>query len=204
LNKEDQMYLIHLVGGDDDILEKLEYETTDEVIGLLRNPFTQGEYYQSAEGGLYTWEPRTDISYEQIDTENGPLSLTFLRPRVENVRFLNGTYVLPKTAKEVLATNLGEEIPIVASPDLDRYKKEWKRCWNVWFAKSDLGVGLRSMEYEYCTIYDIALLFECRQIIDTDTGLRHPTQVAINKLDEVDLPEELTRRGRMRECFLRK
>ena len=69
---------------------------------------------------------------------------------------------------------------------------------------SDLGERLRHMEYEYCTIYDIALIFECRQIIDCDTRHRHPTQVAINKLEEINLPDELAHRGRMREYLTRR
>ncbi|MHA2177179.1 MAG: hypothetical protein ACXAAK_02410 [Candidatus Thorarchaeota archaeon] len=203
MNEEDQTYLIHLVEGDDNLLEVLEFEATEEVVGLLRSPLTKGgEYYKSPDGVLYSWNPRTDITYKEIETEDGPLSLTFLRPLVERYQFLNGTYVLPRTAKEVLETSVGEEVPVVASPDLDRYKKGQKRCWNVLFAKSGLGKGLRSMEYVYCTVYDIALIFECKQLIDTDTGLRHPTAIAINKLDEVDLPDELSGRSRIGEYLI--
>ena len=93
---------------------------------------------------------------------------------------------------------------MVATPDLGRYKKNWKRCWKVWLMKSDLGEGLRSMEHEYCTIYDVALIFECQQIVDTDKGVRHPTRILINKLNEVDLPNELTNRDRMEEYLTRR
>ena len=36
-----------------------------------------------------------DISYEEIEVKSGPLSLSFLRPLVENNRIANGKYVLP-------------------------------------------------------------------------------------------------------------
>ena len=199
INEETESYLIHLIGTEGGLLEEIEYETTEEVIGLLRSPITWGEYLQTGDGRLYSWNPMKDISYEEIDTKNGPVSLTFLRPPVENGRFLNGTYTLPKTAKDVLDTSLGDEVLMVASPDLVRYEKNWKRCWNVWFMKTDVGEGLRSMEQEYCTIQDIASVFECTQIVDIDTGLRHPTRIAINNLEKITIPIEITHHGRIGE-----
>ena len=116
---------------------------------------------------------------------------------MENERFLNGTYVLPKTLKEVIESELGEEVLMVAAPDLIRYHKGLKQCWNVWFIKSSLGEGLRQMEHVVCSIYDIALLFECEQIIDGDMKKRHPTWTAVNHLAEVTIPEEVINGSRM-------
>ncbi len=193
LNEESGLYLIHLMGQNEELLEELEYGTTEEVIGVLRSPMTRGDYYQAEDGRLYSWDPLKDISYEEVETTNGRLSLTFLRPRVENEGFLNGTYVLPRTAREVIESELGEEVVMVATPDRVRYRKGWKRCWNVWFNKSDLGEGMRRMEHVVCTIYDIALLFECVQIFDVDMKRRHPTWTSINHRDEVEIPDELNR-----------
>ncbi len=198
INEESGSYLINLVGQNEELLEELEYETTDEVIGFLRSPMTRGDYYQAEDGRLYSWNPLKDVSYDdEVETTNGLLSLTFLRPRVENELFLNGTYVLPRTAQEVIESELGEEVVMVATPDLARYRKGWKRCWNVWFMKSDLGEGMRSMEQVSCTIYDIALLFECEQIFDVDMKKHYPTWTSVNHLAEVKIPDELIHHSRM-------
>ncbi|MGY5858178.1 MAG: hypothetical protein RTU63_02315 [Candidatus Thorarchaeota archaeon] len=197
INEESGSYLIHLVGRNEEILEELEYETTEEVIGLLRSPITKSNYYQTESGQRYSWDPLKDISYEEVDTKSGWMSLTFLRPRVEQVQFLNGTYVLPRTAREVIESELGEKITMLATPDLDRYKRGLKRCWNVWFVRDELGEGLRLMERVVCTIYDIALLFECEQILDVEKKKRHPTWTSINHLAEVEIPEELIHHSRM-------
>ena len=198
LNEESGSYLIHLVGRNEELLEELEYETTEEVIGLLRSPLTRADYYQAEDSRLYSWNPLKDVSYDdKVEIKSGRLSLTFLRPRVENERFLDGTYVLPRTAREVIESELGEEVVMVAIPDLVKYRKGWKRCWNVWFTKIGLGEGLRSMEQVSCSIYDIALLFECEQIFDVDKKKHHPTWTTVNHLAEVNIPDELTRRSRM-------
>jgi hypothetical protein len=198
INEKSGSYLIHLMGRNEQLLEELEYESTEEVIGFLRNPTTRSDYYQAEDGRQYSWNPLKDISYDDdVETTNGLLCLTFLRPRVENERFLNGTYVLPRTAREVIESELGEEVVMLATPDLDQYRKGVKRCWNVLFMKYDLGEGMRSIERVSCTIYDIALLFECVQIIDVDKKRRHPTWTSVNHLAEVKIPDELTNHSRM-------
>jgi hypothetical protein len=116
---------------------------------------------------------------------------------VENTRFLNGTYVLPRTAQEVIESELSEMVVMEAIPDLDKYGKGWKRCWTVLFTRPSLGGGLRQIEYVVCTICDIALLFECEQIIDVDMKRRYPTWTVIDNLANVKIPEELMQRSRM-------
>jgi len=197
INEESGSYLVQLMGPNEELMEEPEYGTTEEVIGVLRSPMTKRGYYQAEDGGQYSWNPLKDVSYEEVEITNGRLSLTFLRPRVENTRFLNGMYVLPRTAREVIESELGEEVVMVATPDLVRYKKDWKRCWSVLFTNTDVGEGLRQMEYVICTIYDIALLFECEQIFNVDMNKRHPTWTSVNHLTKIKIPDELMHRSRM-------
>ena len=197
INEESGSYLIHLTGRDEELLEELECESTEEVIGLLRSPITKSDYYQTEDGQQYSWDPLKNISYEEVDIKSGRLSLTFLRPRVENNRFLDGTYVLPRTAREVIESELGEKVTMLARPNLVRYRKGLNQCWNVWFLRDELGEGLRLMERVVCTIYDIALLFECEQIHDVEMKKRHPTWTSVNHLTEVDIPDELIQQSRM-------
>jgi len=197
INEESGSYLVQLMGQNEELMEELEYGTTEEVIGVLRSPMTKRGYYQAEDGGQYSWNPLKDVSYDEVEIANGRLSLTFLRPRVENTRFLNGMYVLPRTAREVIESELGEGVVMVVTPDLVRYKKGAKQCWNVLFTNTNVGEGLRQMEYVVCTIYDIALLFECEQIFNVDMKKRHPTWTSVNHLAKVKIPDELMNRSRM-------
>ncbi len=204
VNEDTESYQIRLIDGREKVAELLEYESTEEVIGLLRSPLTRGEYYQSDEGVLYSWNPKVDILYTEIDVKSGHLSLSFLKPLIENDRFANGMYMLPKSAKELLETELSEEILMLAKPDLERYKKKWKKCWKVWFIMKRIGDELNNLSQEYMTIQDIGLFFECRQIIDTVTGNRHPTKIAIDSLSEVELPLGVRDSGRIKEYLFLK
>jgi hypothetical protein len=93
---------------------------------------------------------------------------------------------------------------IVAYPDMERYERGQKRCWKVWFFEVDLGRGMKSIESELMTILDVALLFECVQIFDVDTGLRHPTRIAVNKSTMVKFTESVLDYQRIGEYLARK
>ena len=109
---------------------------------------------------------------------------------------------LPKTAKDVLETELGDNILMLASPDLKRYQKGWMKCWNVWFLQSEIGEGLKSLENALMTIEEVASFFECRQIIDPETGLRHSTTIAVNKLEDVRLSSTRLELPRLKNIFV--
>lgn len=93
---------------------------------------------------------------------------------------------------------------MLAKPDLERYEKGWKKCWKVWFIMRRIGEELYDLSNEYMTVQNIGLLFECRQVIETDTGLRHTTTISFNKLSEVDLPHEVRERGQIKEFLVLK
>ena len=40
-------------------------------------------------------------------------------------------------------------------------------------------------------IFEVTEFFECAQVINRVTGLRHPVKITINKADEVEFPEEI-------------
>ncbi len=60
-----------------------------------------------------------------------------------------------------------------------------------------LPIFIAPFRSAFCTIYDIALLFECEQIIDVDMKRCHPTWTAVNHLAEVKIPDGLFHRSRM-------
>ena len=52
IDEKTKRYLVSLQDENGDLLEILDFEMTDEVIGFLRTPISKGEYYQTADGDL--------------------------------------------------------------------------------------------------------------------------------------------------------
>jgi hypothetical protein len=185
-------------------LETLEIDDTEDLRHFLRGPALSREDEGLVGETKYTWDPRTDIIYTDAETESGSLSLSFLKPLIHRRSFLGGRLRFPKTAQDILNTKLGGEILIVAYPDMEKYESEQKRCWKVWFFEVDLGRRMKSIESELMTILDVALLFECEQIFDVDTGLRHPTRIAVSKSTMVEFSESVFNYQRIGEYLARK
>jgi hypothetical protein len=184
-------YLVRLINHNGEPLETLEIDDTEDLRRFLRKPILSYEDERLVGDTKYTWDPRMDIIYTDTETKSGPLSMSFLKPLVHRRSFLGGQLRFPKTAQDVFDTELGDEILIVAYPDMERYERGQKRCWKVWFFEVDLGRWMKSIESELMTILDVALLFECEQIFDVDTGLRHPTRIAVSKSTMVQFPESV-------------
>jgi hypothetical protein len=198
LDDEAEKYHVHMIDESGKTLEIVEFESTKAVIEMLRRPLSSGEYFRSTDGILYSWNPMANVIYDEVKVKSGLLSLSFLRPLVENPRIFDGMYVVPKGAKEVLETELGEEVLMLARPDMERYRKGWKKCWNIWFVKKHIGEDFEKIQQQYVTIQDVGLFFECKQIVDMVTGKRHPTRIVIEKLNEVSLPSEVKNRDRIK------
>ena len=197
-------YMVRLISYNGEPLETLEIDDTEDLRIFLRGPVLLHEDEGLIGETKYTWDPRTDIIYTDTETRSGSLSMSFLKPLVHRRSFLGGRLRFPKTAQDVLKTRLGDEILIMAYPDLEQHKRGQKRCWKVWFFEVDLGRGMKSIESELMTILDVALLFECVQIFDVDTGLRHPTRIAVNKSTTVKFPESVPDYQRIGEYLARK
>jgi len=69
----------------------------------------------------------------------------------------------------------------------------------IWFLNVELGDKIRGIENIRLRIEDVASFFECRQLLDPDTGLRHSTIIAINKLEEVHLQLQIGGFPRLRK-----
>ena len=184
-------YLVRLISNNGEPLETLEIDGTEDLRRFLRGPVLSHEDDGLVGDTNYTWDPRTDIIYTDTETERGPLSTSFLKPLVHRRSFLGGRLRLPETARDVLNTEIGGEVLMVTSPEMERYTKGQKRCWRVWFLEADLGERLKSIESGLLTIFDVALLFECRQIVDLETGKRHPATVVVNGFSNVEFPEHI-------------
>ncbi len=188
-------YQIQLFEGDEipketQPITTLQFENTFEVIQTLRYPIDKGLPYV----GKYWWDPRYSVEFAEVETDSGKLSLTFLKPFMYRQRrgskFLSNL-PLPWTAKELLDTVVGEPITLVADPDLTRIKKPKSRLWNILFLQKSLSDKLSSLQDIDVHIFEVAEFFECEQIIDKMTGLRHAIEISINNAMKVSFPKEI-------------
>jgi hypothetical protein len=192
LNEKKQSYEIRLVDKPGQI-RGLEYEifffnTTQELVEFLRMPFQTKQFFETQNGFKYSWDPRRDVFYVEAYVKSDVLSTSFLKPLVNRRSFLKGKYKVPENAVEVLNSVVGEELLLVAYPDIEKYRQKQKHCWNIWLIINHVGPRLKSIEKLMMNIEDVALLFECEQIFDVDTGLRHSTKVAINDFKSIIFP----------------
>ncbi len=204
LDVEDAKYLVHLLDDHGEVIEYLKFEETDDVIGFIGMPLSAGTYYRSKDGTQYSWEVRTDITYCVVETTKGDVDLSFLIPLVHNGLFLSGKYIVPRTAKDLLETEMGEDLLLMAVPDMKRYRNDWEKCWSVLAVNRRMGKEFRTVENEFMRIEDIALFFECKQLVDVDTGLRHRTKMAIDRLKDVKIYDGGHGSYRMREYLHRR
>jgi hypothetical protein len=183
-------------------IESLHLANTNELISFLRKPLDSLKCYESSSGKKYTWDPRTDVIYDEVYVETGELSTGFIKPLVHMKRFLERKYRVPKNAVKALSSDLGEELTLVATPDLDRYRQKQKKCWRIWFLNLPVGKSLKSIESEMWSIHDVALFYECEQLFDIDLDVRYPTKVLLNKIETVKFPRYVFEYPRL-SAFLR-
>jgi hypothetical protein len=185
------------------IHDSVELEGTTDVIQTLRYPLVNGVPYR----GELWWDPKRDIEYLEVTSESGLIDLSFLAPFVYRSRrwseFLKGID-LPRTARDVLKTTLGETITLVADPDVDRYKGPMSRVWNVLFLQAPVSENILALQRIDLDIIEVAEFFESRQVFDIVTGQRHPTRITMNRTEEVEFPQKVFQFDRILEYLVMK
>lgn len=174
----------------------LEIENTIELIQILRQPKLKGEPFRNE----FWWNPESDIEYLQVDTERGPISLTFLRPFIYRSRkgseFLRNL-ALPRTARSLLRTTMGDPITLVADPNLEQTNHPYSRYWRILFLQVEPSEKMLCLQNIDMNVIELAQFFESEQFIDTTTGLKHPLKFVINKLNQVNFPKDVLQYDRI-------
>ena len=185
------------------IHDSVELEGTMDVIQTLRYPLVSGTPYR----GEFWWDPKRDVEFLKVGTESGVVDMSFLAPFV--YRNMRGSELLkgldlPRTARDVLKTTLGERITLVADPDMNRYKGPMSRVWNVLFLQAPVSENILALRKIDLDIIEVAELFESQQVFDTATRLRHPTKLTMNRVEDVEFPSEVFRFARTLEYLVLK
>ena len=201
LDIDTEVYVVQFCeGGKDDeyvtIHESIEIEGTTDLIQTLRYPLMYGTPYM----GKFWWDPRKNIDYLEVQTESGPIDMSFLAPFVYRSRrrseFLR-RFLLPRSVKEVLGTRLGESLTLVADPKTKKLEKPMDKGWRILFLQTEVSERLWALQKVYLNILEVTEFFESRQVFDMDTGIRHPTKITINKAEAVKFPRRVYKYERM-------
>jgi hypothetical protein len=181
IDTKKKVYRIELREGYNIIAQK-ETDSTDDVISFLKYPLRKGEYFSTADGTYLRWNPLQDIEYESVTTRCADgttdyFSLTVFKPLIHRSTFFPERYSLPASCEELLQTQEGEDVTLRIIVDERIQNIGSKKYLKVQFDELTASRLVR-FEQEELGIFDVALLTECEQLIDVDTGKRH--NVSIN------------------------
>ncbi|MHA2176767.1 MAG: hypothetical protein ACXAAK_00310, partial [Candidatus Thorarchaeota archaeon] len=185
LDSEKRVYRIELREGYTTIAQK-ETTSTDDVISFLRYPIRKGEYFSTADGTYLRWNPLQDIDYESVTTQGVDgttdyFNLTVFKPLIHRSSFFPESYSLPVSCEELLQTQQGKDVTLRIIVDERIQSIGSKKYLKVQFDELTTSCLVR-FEQEEMGIFDVALLTECEQLIDVDTGTRYNVSIKADAL----------------------
>jgi len=191
IDVDKQVYRINLLERGKSIARK-ETQYTDEVIRFLRYPLRIGEYFSTKDGVYLKWNPLKDIEYDEVSIKNEKgrrefYHLSVYSPLIQRTTFYADCFTLPQTCKEFLQTRGGDDITLRITVDEERKDRGYKKYLKVHLDGLKEGGRLSGLEYEDMGIFDVALLAECNQLVDTETNTRHDFSIDAEALVELQV-----------------
>jgi hypothetical protein len=170
--------------SDDTLVDSRLFKSTQELIKTLRHPIREGTPFETTTGTLVMWDHREDIQYSNYemkrDKRSESISLTFLRPLVHRSRFHPDEYDFPKTCSDLLSTSMGDDVILIIHSDDITF-----RSFRVELEGVSEQSSLKLLEDLELNIFDLALLTECEQLIDTKTQKRHDVEIDAKDLSNL-------------------
>ena len=162
-------------------LGTLQFKDTAELVKTLRHPIRKGTPLRMKNRSLVTWDHRTDVNYLDVDvkigTETDIIHLSLLKPLVHRSRFYPDEFKVPKTCGELLSTEAGSPLILRIQSEDSTFKR-----LRVEFDELPTTSSLHALENVTLNIFDLALLAECEELIDTSTNKRHQVQIDAKEL----------------------
>jgi hypothetical protein len=162
------------------VRETLHFKNTTELVKALRHPVTEGTPLRIKKKSLVMWDHQRDIRYLGCELMRGRrreiVSISFLRPLVHRSRFHPEAFLFPKTCHELLSTIGGKGITLTIRPRENRFNVELKGL--------SPQSSLRLFEGLEMNVFDMALLVECEQLIDTTGKVRYDVEIDARHLSE--------------------
>ncbi len=200
IDAEKEMYEVEFKDGSSGTVQgTLRFRNTSELVRTLRHPVREGTPLRLKKRTLVMWDHQRDIRYIGCDLlregKREIVSVSFLRPLVHRSRFHPKEYQYPQTCSELLSTKKGRTITLVIQTEDDnRFKVGLQGVSEETFLKKLEGLKLN--------VFDMALLTECEQLIDTQENTRHDMRIEASQLSEFRF-SQIDRYPRLKEAVSR-
>ncbi len=179
INVEKEAYeLVFRDRSRETIHDTLFFKDTADLIKTLRHPVRKGTALKTKNGFLVRWDHRKDIQYTGCELMRGKnrevISVSFLKPLVHKSIFHPDEFLVPRTCSELLLTKRGNRATLIVRYEDKRFSVELSGINAQSSLKPLEGLGLN--------IFDLALLTECEQLIDTTRMIRHDVEIDARQL----------------------
>ncbi len=206
LNVKEGVYRVDLLVSGKTIARR-ETSDTREVIGFLRTPFRTGEYLRTKDGSYLKWDHTADVEYDDVkieapDGKKEWIDLSFLKPHVHRSSFLDGSLPFPDSSHTVLQTRMAGDTVLAVQVDERLRNAGVSKYLRVTLADIRNDSMLKSIESEAMSIYDVALLAECKQLVDTDSNLRYDVELDVESLLDIRLSQDLSEYERLHSAIM--
>ncbi len=178
------------------LLCTLLFRNTSELVETLRHPVRRGTPLRIKKKSLVMWDHQKDIQYTGCELVRGEtrevISVSLLKPLVYRSRFHPDEYKYPETCGELLSTTSGKRITLVIQP-------EDNNTYRVRLQGISAKSSLKSLEGLELNVFDMVLLAECEQLIDTTRKTRHEVVIDARQLSDFRF-SQLNSYPRLREA----
>jgi len=180
---------------------------TDEVIRFLRYSQRIGEYFSTKDGTYLKWDLQQDVKYDEVRIKNKDgkyefYNLSMFKPLIHRYSFYSDSYKLPATCRDFLKTTAGKDITLRIKIDEQRKNRGFKKYLKIQLDRLQRRSHLISLEMEDMGIFDVALLSECGQFVDVDTGTRFDFEIESKALVSLRLSHILSDFPRLQNSII--
>ena len=206
IDLEKKVYRIDLNEASKTIARK-ETQYTDEIIRFLRFPQRIGEYFSTSDGTYLKWDSQQDVEYDEVRIRNKQgkhefYHLPVFKPLIHRYSFYSDSYKLPATCEDLLATKPGADITLRITIDEQRMDRGFRKYLKVQLDGVQEKGHLIGLEMEDMGIFDVALLSECGQLVDTDSGTRFDFEIDSEELVNLRLTHILSEYPRLQNSII--
>jgi len=172
---EKEVYVVEFY-EEDKLCETLQFTDTQSLVRTLRHPIRVGSGLEISEGKSLMWDHRADIDFFDARVDRGKkketISLSLLKPLVHRNRFFPDEFYVPQTCSELLSTEKGDRLTLRIRSNGSSF-----RSLRVELDDIPIDSSLRALETLELNIFELSLISECEQLIDSKTRICHDVDI---------------------------
>ncbi len=176
IDVDEEVYVVDFYHKGEKI-ETLKFDDTQKLVRTLRHPIRVGTGLEISDGRLLIWDHKSDIKYLDVTVWKETISLSLLKTLVHRSKFFPDEFFIPKVCSELLSTREGDTLTLVIHSVDSSFKDLSVEVNGV-----PIDSPLRALEDLGLNIYDVALLTECKQLIDRKTMTRYSVDLDVKQL----------------------